>query len=189
MTLERLKTALSKIDSYYGRRDPEPERRTRAEVYAYTLRDVPDEVAMAALMRALTVCRYPSQLLVDWCAEIRKAGRPDPGPLWNRVREAARIIQQNLDWAGYGGLRTSEGRITPAQLHEQAQKEFAALPLAVQQWAGSPRELVCLMNRPDPELAQFVRPGFVRALEAASLTPPVGELAEETGTAAQRLSS
>ena len=180
MTLERLKTALSKIDSYYGRRDPEPERKARAEVYAYALRDVPDDVAMAALMRALTVCRYPSQLLVDWCAEIRKATSPPPDQLWNQTREAARLIGRDLDWAGYGGLLTSEGHVTPTQLRQRARERFSALPAAVQQWAGSPEELVSAVNRPAAELCQYVRPGFFRAMDTAA-----GEALALPGSGAQ----
>lgn len=52
---------------------------------------------------------------------------------------------------------------------------FAALPVAVQRWAGSPAELSMTFGRDGADLLQFVKPGFVRAVSEApieSLQPP-----------------
>lgn len=172
MTVERLQTALDKIDEFYRLHLTDAERKTRAEVCAYTLKDISDDVAMQALMRAFTTCRYPSQLLVDWCAEIRKAqatAGPGVSQLWQQAQGAARQISQYLYWAQSGGLVTAEGRLSPTDLREQARAVFDALPAAVRAWAGSPYELDAIMSRPYSELSQYVRPGFERAMTAAEM--------------------
>ena len=170
MTTNRLEVALTKIEEYYGRKSSDEERKTRAEVFAYALRDIPDEVAMPALMRALTVCRYPSQLLVDWCSEIKAAGvqlGPSEGDLWQQARKAAWQIDQESYWAQIGGITTAAGKLTPTYLRDHVKQVFKALPPAVQEWAGSPQELVAQMNRPLAEITQYVRPSFVKAVKAA----------------------
>lgn len=170
MTVERLQTALDKIDEFYRLHLTDAERKTRTEVYAYTLKDIPDDAAMQALMRVFTNCRYPSQLLVDWCAEIRKtqaAAGPSLSQLWQQAQVAARQINQYLYWAQSGGLVTAEGKLSPTNLREQAKAVFEALPAAVRAWAGSPYELDAIMSQPYSKLSQYVRPGFERAMNAA----------------------
>lgn len=169
MTIERLQTALDKIDEFYRLRLTDAERKARTEIYAYALKDIPDDVAMPALMRVFTVCRYPSQLLVDWCAEIRKAqtsAAPSAAELWADAQAAAREISRNLAWARSGGLLTSQGVREPSDLLEHAKAVFDALPPAVQTWAGTPQELVYQMERPLGEIVQYVRPGFCKAVQA-----------------------
>ena len=169
MTAEKLRQLMELIDNYYGKPAELAERKARAQVYAYALKDVPDDVAATALNRALTVCRYPSQLLVDWCAEIRKAqtsATPSAAELWADAQAAAREISQNLAWARSGGLLTSQGVRKPSDLLEHAKAVFAALPPAVQTWAGTPQELVYQMERPLGEIVQYVRPGFCKAVQA-----------------------
>ena len=170
MTVERLQKALDKIDEFYRLHLTDAERKTRTEVYAYTLKDIPDEVAMQALMRAFTICRYPSQLMVDWCAEIRRtqaAALPSAEELWVQARTAAREIEQNLYWAHSGGLVTASGKLTPSDIMEHVKTVFDGLPAAVRAWAGSPQDLVSLMGRSYADLSQYIKPGFVRAVEAA----------------------
>ena len=170
MTVERLQTALDKIDEFYRLHLTDAERKTRTEVYAYTLKDISDDVAMPALMRTFTVCRYPSQLLVDWCAEIRKtqaAALPSAEELWQQTRTAAREIEQNLYWAHSGGLVTASGKLTPSDIMEHVKTVFDGLPAAVRAWAGSPQDLTAMMGRSYADLSQYIKPGFVRAVEAA----------------------
>ena len=170
MTVERLQTALDKIDEFYRLHLTDAERKARTEVYAYTLKDIPDEVAMQALMRAFTGCRYPSQLLVDWCAEIRKtqaAALPSAEELWQQALAVAREIDQNLYWARSGGLVTASGKLTPSDIMEHVKTVFDGLPAAVRAWAGGPQDLVSLMGRSYADLSQYIKPGFVRAVETA----------------------
>ena len=170
MTAAKLKQLMELIDNYYGKPAALEERKARAQVYAYALKDIPDDIAAETLNRALTTCRYPSQLLVDWCAEIRKAqaaAGPGLSQLWQQAQGAARQINQYLYWAQSGGLVTAEDKLSPADLREQAKAVFDALPAAVRVWAGSPYELDAIMNRPYSELSQYVRPGFERAMAAA----------------------
>lgn len=171
MTVEKLRQLMELIDNYYGKPAELAERKARAQVYAYALKDVPDDVAAAALNRALTVCRYPSQLLVDWCAEIRRTqatSLPSAEELWQQTQKAAREIGQNLAWARSGGLLTSQGVKEPDELEEHAGAVFASLPLEVQAWAGTPQELVYQMERPLGEIVQYVRPSFCKAVQASA---------------------
>lgn len=196
MTVEKLRQLMELIDNYYGKPAELAERKARAQVYAYALKDVPDDVAAAALNRALTVCRYPSQLLVDWCAEIRRTqatSLPSAEDLWQQTQKAARQIEQESYWAATGGIVTSSGKLTPTHLREHVWQVFKSLPQAVQDWAGSPSELVAQMSRPLAEVTQFVRPSFAKAVKAAQpqalalqpevprLEPPRVDRAEPSG--------
>lgn len=96
MTVECLKSSMLRIERYFGKELSTDERTARAEVYAAALKEIPDDVVSTALLKALTVCRYQNQLLVDWCAEIRKIqdiGRPTANDLWNDAAVAARKIE------------------------------------------------------------------------------------------------
>ena len=168
-----------RIERYFGKELSTDERTARAEVYAAALKEIPDDVVTAALVNALTVCRYQSQLLVDWCAEIRKiqaAERPTANDLWSEAAAAARKIEANLYYQTHGGLMTSSGKITGEEFKRLNAEIFAELPAAVQRWAGSPADLSDIFaSRSPADLRQFVRPGFDRAVADApieSLQPP-----------------
>lgn len=178
MTVECLKNALALIENYFGRPLSTDERTARSQIYAAALKDIPDDVAAAALTKALTVCRYQNQLLVDWCAEVKKllaAGLPSANDLWAQAATAAKQITANLYYMTHGGLVTSEGKLTGENFKTRNAEIFAALPVAVQRWAGSPAELSMTFGRDGADLLQFVKPGFVRAVSEApieSLQPP-----------------
>lgn len=180
MTVECLKNALALIENYFGRPLSTDERTARSQIYAAALKDIPDDVAAAALTKALTVCRYQNQLLVDWCAEIRKlqsAGQPTANDLWTQAIVAARKIEANLYYQTHGGFIAPDGRkLKGEDFKKENAKIFAALPMVVQRWAGSPADLSEIFSsRSSADLRQFVRPGFDRAVQDApveSLQPP-----------------
>lgn len=178
MTVECLKNALALIENYFGRPLSTDERTARSQIYAAALKDIPDDVAAAALTKALTVCRYQNQLLVDWCAEVKKlltAGLPSANDLWAQAATAARQITANLYYMTHGGLVTPAGKLTGEDFKARNAEIFATLPVAVQRWAGSPAELSTTFGRDSADLLQFVKPGFVRAVSEApieSLQPP-----------------
>ena len=179
MTVECLKSSMLRIERYFGKELSTDERTARAEVYAAALKEIPDDVVTAALVKALTVCRYQNQLLVDWCAEIRKiqeAGRPTANDLWSVAAAAARKIEANLYYMHHGGLMTDKGKLTGEDFKRLNAEIFGALPAVVQRWAGSPEDLSDIFaSRSTAELRQFVRPGFDRAVQDApveSLQPP-----------------
>ena len=70
MTVECLKNALALIENYFGRPLSTDERTARSQIYAAALKDIPDDVAAAALTKALTVCRYQNQL---WLTGAQKS--------------------------------------------------------------------------------------------------------------------
>lgn len=180
MTVECLKNALALIENYFGRPLSTDERTARSQIYAAALKDISDDVAAAALTKALTVCRYQNQLLVDWCAEIRKlqsAGQPTANDLWAQAAAAARKIEANLYYQTHGGFIAPDGRkLKGEDFKKENVKIFAALPMVVQRWAGSPADLSEIFSsRSSADLRQFVRPGFDRAVQDApveSLQPP-----------------
>lgn len=166
MTVECLKNALALIENYFGRPLSTDERTARSQIYAAALKDIPDDVAAAALTKALTVCRYQNQLLVDWCAEIRKlqsAGQPTANDLWTQAIVAARKIERNQYYATHGGLVTATGKLTAEDFRAENRSIFGALPAAVREWAGSPAGLVDALDRSNADLLQYVKPGFVKA--------------------------
>ena len=170
MTVECLKNALALIENYFGRPLSTDERTARSQIYAAALKDIPDDVAAAALTKALTVCRYQNQLLVDWCAEIRKlqsAGQPTANDLWTQAIVAARKIERNQYYATHGGLVTATGKLTAEDFRAENRSIFGALPAAVREWAGSPAGLVDALDRSNADLLQYVKPGFVKAVDAA----------------------
>ena len=180
MTVECLKEALALIENYFGRPLSTDERTARSQIYAAALKDIPDDVAAAALTKALTVCRYQNQLLVDWCAEIKKllsAQQPSANDLWTQAAAAARKIEANLYYQTHGGFIAPDGRkLKGEDFKKENAKIFAALPMVVQRWAGSPADLSEIFSsRSSADLRQFVRPGFDRAVQDApveSLQPP-----------------
>lgn len=180
MTVECLKNALALIENYFGRPLSTDERTARSQIYAAALKDIPDDVAAAALTKALTVCRYQNQLLVDWCAEIKKllsAQQPSANDLWAQAAAAARKIEANLYYQTHGGFIAPDGRkLKGEDFKKENAKIFAALPMVVQRWAGSPADLSEIFSsRSSADLRQFVRPGFDRAVQDApveSLQPP-----------------
>ena len=171
MTGEKLKELMISIDNYFGKQLTTDERRARAEIYYAALKEIPDNVAAQALVEALKVCRYQKQLLVDWCAEIRKQQAEQqisPNDLWNEVAAAARKIGANLYYMGHGGLVTLTGKLTGEDFKARNAEIFSALPVAVQRWAGSPADLSEIFSsRSSADLLQFVKPGFVRAVSEA----------------------
>lgn len=180
MTVECLKSSMLRIERYFGKELSTDERTARAEVYAAALKEIPDDVVSTALLKALTVCRYQNQLLVDWCAEIRKIqdiGRPTANDLWAQAAAAARKIEANLYYQTHGGFIAPDGRkLKGEDFKKENVKIFAALPMVVQRWAGSPADLSEIFSsRSSADLRQFVRPGFDRAVQDApveSLQPP-----------------
>lgn len=180
MTGEKLKELMISIDNYFGKQLTTDERRARAEIYYAALKEIPDNVAARALVEALKVCRYQNQLLVDWCAEIRKQQAEQqisPNDLWNEAAAAARKIEANLYYQTHGGFIAPDGRkLKGEDFKKENAKIFAALPMVVQRWAGSPADLSEIFSsRSSADLRQFVRPGFDRAVQDApveSLQPP-----------------
>lgn len=180
MTVEGLKAAMLEIENYFGKELPFNQRKARSEAYSAALKDIPDWMAAQALTEALKVCRFPQQLLVDWWAEIKKiqaAQAPTANDLWKEAATAARKIEANLYYQTHGGFIAPDGRkLKGEDFKKENAKIFAALPMAVQRWAGSPADLSEIFSsRSSADLRQFVRPGFDRAVQDApveSLQPP-----------------
>ena len=133
-----------------------------------------------ALYTAFTQCRFQNQLIVDWCAEIKKllsAQQPSANDLWTQAAAAARKIEANLYYQTHGGFIAPDGRkLKGEDFKKENAKIFAALPTVVQRWAGSPADLSEIFSsRSSADLRQFVRSGFDRAVQDApveSLQPP-----------------
>lgn len=180
MTIQKITELLTLADNFFGKQLTFEERDARFQVYVYALKDIPDNIAEKALHNALQVCRYQNQLLVDWCAEIKKlqaAGLPSATDLWAQAAAAARKIEANLYYQTHGGFIAPDGRkLKGEDFKKENAKIFAALPMVVQRWAGSPADLSEIFSsRSSADLRQFVRPGFDRAVQDApieSLQPP-----------------
>lgn len=178
MTDKKLMELLVVIDDHYGRIRSKEERMADTKIYIQAFGAIPDEIVEKALYNAFTQCRYQNQLVVDWCAEVKKllaAGLPSANDLWAQAATAAKQITANLYYMTHGGLVTSEGKLTGENFKTRNAEIFAALPVAVQRWAGSPAELSMTFGRDGADLLQFVKPGFVRAVSEApieSLQPP-----------------
>ena len=179
MTDTKLRELMADIDNHYGWNRSKEERKSDAKLYIRTFGAISDEIVETALYAAFTQCRYQNQLIVDWCAEIKKllsARQPSANDLWAQAAAAARKIEANLYYQTHGGLMTSEGKLTGEDFKARNAEIFAALPVAVQRWAGSPADLSEIFSsRSSADLRQFVRPGFDRAVQDApveSLQPP-----------------
>lgn len=178
MTDMKLRELLVVIDDHYGRVRSLEERRADTQIYIRAFGTIPDEIVEKALYTAFTQCRFQNQLIVDWCAEIKKllsAQQPSANDLWAQAASAARKIEANLYYQTHGGLVTPTGKLTGEDFKTRNAEIFATLPVAVQRWAGSPAELSMTFGRDGADLLQFVKPGFVRAVSEApieSLQPP-----------------
>ena len=178
MTDTKLRELLVVIDDHYGRARSLEERRADTQIYIRAFGAIPDEIVEKALYTAFTQCRFQNQLIVDWCAEIKKllsAQQPSANDLWAQAAAAARKIEANLYYQTHGGLVTPTGKLTGEDFKTRNAEIFATLPVAVQRWAGSPAELSTTFGRDSADLLQFVKPGFIRAVQDApveSLQPP-----------------
>ena len=178
MTDKKLMELLVVIDDHYGRIRSKEERMADTKIYIQAFGAIPDEIVEKALYTAFTQCRYQNQLIVDWCAEVKKlltAGLPSANDLWAQAATAARQITANLYYMTHGGLVTPAGKLTGEDFKARNAEIFATLPVAVQRWAGSPAELSTTFGRDSADLLQFVKPGFIRAVQDATvenLKPP-----------------
>ncbi len=171
MTDKKLLELLVVIDNHYGRIRSKEERKADTQIYIRAFGTIPDEIVEKALYTAFTQCRFQNQLIVDWCAEIKKLlsdQQPSANDLWAQAAAAARKIEANLYYQTHGGLMTSEGKLTGEDFKARNAEIFAALPMVVQRWAGSPADLSEIFSsRSSADLRQFVRPGFDRAVQDA----------------------
>ena len=178
MTDTKLRELLVVIDDHYGRARSLEARRADTQIYIRAFGTIPDEIVEKALYTAFTQCRFQNQLIVDWCAEIKKllsAQQPSANDLWAQAAAAARKIEANLYYQTHGWLVTPTGKLTWEDFKTRNAEIFATLPVAVQRWAGSPAELSTTFGRDSADLLQFVKPGFIRAVQDApveSLQPP-----------------
>lgn len=170
MTDKKLKELLIVIDNRYGRVRSKEDRIIDLKTCVQAFGMVPDEIVEKALYAAFAKCRFPNQIIVDWCAEIRKlqsAGQPTANDLWTQAIVAARKIERNQYYATHGGLVTATGKLTAEDFRAENRSIFGALPAAVREWAGSPAGLVDALDRSNADLLQYVKPGFVKAVDAA----------------------
>ena len=179
MTDKKLKELLIVIDNRYGRVRSKEDRIIDLKTCVQAFGMVPDEIVEKALYAAFAKCRFPNQIIVDWCEEIKKLQatvKPSANDLWAQAATAARQITANLYYMTHGGLVTPTGKLTGEDFKTRNAEIFAALPMVVQRWAGSPADLSEIFSsRSSADLRQFVRPGFDRAVQDApveSLQPP-----------------
>ena len=107
MTDKKLMELLVVIDDHYGRIRSKEERMADTKIYIQAFGAIPDEIVEKALYTAFTQCRYQNQLIVDWCAEVKKllaAGLPSANDLWAQAATAAKQITANLYYMTHGGL-------------------------------------------------------------------------------------
>ncbi|MFR1692029.1 MAG: hypothetical protein ACLSVF_01890 [Faecalibacterium sp.] len=178
MTDKKLKELLIVIDNRYGRVRSKEDRIIDFKTCVQAFGMVPDEIVEKALYAAFAKCRFPNQIIVDWCEEIKKLQatvKPSANDLWAQAATAARQITANLYYMTHGGLVTPTGKLTGEDFKTRNAEIFATLPVAVQRWAGSPAELSTTFGRDSADLLQFVKPGFIRAVQDApveNLKPP-----------------
>ena len=113
MTDTKLRELLVVIDHHYGRARSLEERRADTQIYIRAFGTIPDEIVEKALYTAFTQCRFQNQLIVDWCAEIKKllsAQQPSANDLWAQAAAAARKIEANLYYQTHGGFIAPDGR-------------------------------------------------------------------------------
>ena len=136
MTDTKLRELLVVIDDHYGRARSLEERRADTQIYIRAFGTIPDEIVEKALYTAFTQCRFQNQLIVDWCAEIKKllsAQQPSANDLWAQAAAAARKIEANLYYQTHGGFIAPDGRkLKGEDFKKENAKIFAALPMVVQ---------------------------------------------------------
>ena len=174
MTDTKLRELLVVIDDHYGRARSLEERRADTQIYIRAFGTIPDEIVEKALYTAFTQCRFQNQLIVDWCAEIKKllsAQQPSANDLWAQAAAAARKIEANLYYQTHGGFIAPDGRkLKGEDFKKENAKIFAALPMVVQRWAGSPADLSEIFSsRSSADLRQFVRLGYKATVKDLAL--------------------
>lgn len=85
MTDKKLKELLIVIDNRYGRVRSKEDRIIDFKTCVQAFGMVPDEIVEKALYAAFAKCRFPNQIIVDWCEEIKKLQatvKPSANDLW-----------------------------------------------------------------------------------------------------------
>lgn len=85
MTDKKLKELLIVIDNRYGRVRSKEDRIIDLKTCVQAFGMVPDEIVEKALYAAFAKCRFPNQIIVDWCEEIKKLQatvKPSANDLW-----------------------------------------------------------------------------------------------------------
>ena len=145
MTDKKLKELLAVIDNRYGRVRSKEECIIEIKTCVQAFGMVPDEIVEKALYAAFAECRFPKQIIVDWHVEIKKLQatvEPSANDLWTQAAAAARKIEANLYYQTHGGFIAPDGRkLKGEDFKKENAKIFAALPMVVQRWAGSPADL------------------------------------------------
>lgn len=169
MTTEKLKELLQTRLDFYGQHLSDATLTAQVKGYAAVLGTVPDDIAEQAFWMALGNCRNPNQFLVDWKAAVRSILRkamPSSSELWQNTLKAAHDISGLLDTYANGGYAGED----KSDCLDKAHQRFKSLPPVVQEWAGSPQGLCDLVNyQSKSDLNRFVRPGFNRILEDATV--------------------
>lgn len=176
MTDKKLKELLAVIDNRYGRVRSKEECIIEIKTCVQAFGMVPDEIVEKALYAAFAKCRFPKQIIVDWCEEIKKLQatvEPSANDLWAQAAAAARKIEANLYYQTHGGFIAPDGRkLKGEDFKKENVKIFAALPMVVQRWAGSPADLSEIFSsRSSADLLQFVKPGFIKAISVEDYLP------------------
>ena len=170
MTRDETKAILSVIaanfPAFYKGRAADA-MKLQLDTWAAMFGNEPYSDVQSALAESLKVCTYPPSAadIFKQLRARRAEALPSEAKQWDAARKAAREISKNLYYAQTGGFCGPSGRLTPRDLYARNQDIFAALPPAVQSWAGSPLDLSELFDREDSELNTFVRPAFRKAIE------------------------
>ena len=72
MTDKKLKELLIVIDNRYGRVRSKEDRIIDLKTCVQAFGMVPDEIVEKALYAAFAKCRFPNQIIVDWCKALGK---------------------------------------------------------------------------------------------------------------------
>ena len=138
MTDKKLKELLIVIDNRYGRVRSKEDRIIDLKTCVQAFGMVPDEIVEKALYAAFAKCRFPNQIIVDWCAGNPQVAELPVQPYSKRPVDAggivaARKIERQTSTTCHprragDGHREADRRGLPGQ---RIASIFGALPAAV----------------------------------------------------------
>ena len=155
------------------------------KTWGMLLRDVPDEVADAALYRALRVCKMPPTPadLIEQIQAMQAANAPSAEELWVVYHKALREVMRLIPQFTYTYVDAS-GRSQGQQARDKVDVIWAGLPEAVQRYLSSKGELIRQaqqMGASAEEDVGWEKQRFMKNMPVIAKRMEYGALPEATG--------
>lgn len=176
MTLTEVRALLEQNKAMYKQSEKpltDNEAAIQLGVWASALKDISPLVALEAMQKAFTVCRFPVTLadLMGQLRAMQASCERSPAELWCDLVQLAKHAASTEQEYRFTA-RTPEGPTQGELARKRNRERFEKLPLMVQKYLGNLNGLIT-MGRMDEEALRFERNRFEKACEEYRVSNPL----------------